>query len=121
METAQLPFEFMLNALRLTEGFEAQLFPDRTGLSWEVVEAPMRALLERGLLVSIPQGYRPSTLGMRFLNDVLVEFLPEMPEKSYVSTLSTPTPEAASGQAKPLYSQATGGRTENERITRQFS
>jgi len=89
----ELPFEFMLNALRLTGGFDAALFPSRTGLEWEVIAAPMRNALARGLLERTPTGYRPSTRGLRFLNDLLLEFLPETPKKSGGSTLSMATPE----------------------------
>ena len=114
----ELPFEFMLNALRLTGGFEANLFPARTGLAWQAIEAPLAAAQRRGLLECTRSRYRPSALGVRFLNDLLLEFLPEMPENSYASKQTTPTSREAFGQAKVLYSQASGGRYENEPITR---
>jgi len=91
----ELPFEFMLNALRLTDGFDAALFPSRTGLEWEVIAAPMQSALARGLLERTPAGYRPSTRGLRFLNDLLLEFLPETPKKSGGSMLSMATPEVS--------------------------
>jgi len=113
------PFEFMLNALRLSAGFEAQLFAARTGLPWQQVAPQLQSQERRGLLLRTASGYRPSPLGLRFLNDLLVEFLPEMPEKSYGSASFPPTPHAAPGQAERLYSQASGSRSENEQITRQ--
>ncbi|HYM29253.1 MAG TPA: radical SAM family heme chaperone HemW [Steroidobacteraceae bacterium] len=113
------PFEFMLNALRLTAGFEARLFTERTGLAWESIRAPLAAAEARGLLAATPSGCRPSSLGLRFLNDLLLEFLPEMPEKSYVSALSTPTAAGAAGHAPGRYSQALNGSSKNERITRE--
>jgi oxygen-independent coproporphyrinogen-3 oxidase len=70
-----LRFEFMMNALRLSAGFESGLFQERTGLSWEAVrdgigKAESRGLLERdGLIV------RPTPTGRRFLNDLLEIFL----------------------------------------------
>jgi len=73
---AELPFEFMMNALRLTEGFPAALFPARTGLSLTaalpaLVEAERRGLIERDAL-----HIRPTALGQRFLNELLQLFLP---------------------------------------------
>jgi putative oxygen-independent coproporphyrinogen III oxidase len=84
----ELPFEFMLNALRLTAGFELTAFEERTGLAAAVLAAPIGSLLERALLLRTPGGYRASLLGLRFLNDLLVEFLPETPEISDTSALS---------------------------------
>jgi oxygen-independent coproporphyrinogen-3 oxidase len=78
VESAQRPFEFMLNALRLTEGFDRALFEARTGLDWAtvapVVERAVAAgTLERG---GDPDRIRPTPLGLRFLNELLVDFLP---------------------------------------------
>ncbi|HEY0768612.1 MAG TPA: radical SAM family heme chaperone HemW [Steroidobacteraceae bacterium] len=84
----ELPFEFMLNALRLTGGFEAATFPERTGLDWQEIAAPMDTAIARGLLLPTATGYRPSALGLRFLNDVLLEFMPESPEMPGASALS---------------------------------
>jgi len=119
VSATERPFEFMLNALRLTAGFQPQLFAERTGLAWESIRTPLAAAEARGLLLCTPSGCRPSSLGLRFLNDLLLEFLPEMPEKSYVSVLSTPTSAAAAGHARGLYSQALNGSSKNERITRE--
>jgi oxygen-independent coproporphyrinogen-3 oxidase len=79
VDPAQLPFEFMLNALRLIEGADRALFESRTGLAWEGVEARVAALVRRGLLERDDPGpsFRPSVRGLAFLNDLLVEFLPE--------------------------------------------
>ncbi len=77
-----LPFEFMMNALRLVEGFEEDLFETRTGLTWSELSAPLKSLAERGLLESIPgnaSGWRPTELGRHFLNDVIAAFLPTRP------------------------------------------
>ncbi len=72
-----LPFEFMLNALRLADGFEAALFCSRTGLAWETVRPIVEQLIGRGLMVREGHCYRPSPLGFCFLNDLLMAFLPE--------------------------------------------
>ena len=78
----QLPFEFMLNALRLREGFEPSLFSRRTGLGWDAVARPLEHLIARELIVPDGGRYRASPLGWRFLNDVLLEFLPEIPKSA---------------------------------------
>jgi len=89
----ELPFEFMLNALRLTAGFAKASFVARTGLAWETVAAPLRAALDAGLLVRTHEGYRPSARGLRFLNDLLLTFLPETSKNTGPSALSMATPE----------------------------
>jgi oxygen-independent coproporphyrinogen-3 oxidase len=72
-----LPFEFMMNALRLTGGFERSLFEARTGLSWDVVATTMRELERKGLVESSAARCTPTTSGTRFLNELLVRFLPD--------------------------------------------
>jgi oxygen-independent coproporphyrinogen-3 oxidase len=71
----ELPFEFMLNALRLNAGFTVDEYERRTGLSFDTVAPRMRYLEERGLLKSDTNGWRASERGFAFLNDVLTEFL----------------------------------------------
>ncbi len=71
----QLPFEFMLNALRLREGFEAALFTERTGLPMTVIDAPLREAQSRGLLQADWQRVRPTPLGFDFLSDLQALFL----------------------------------------------
>ena len=73
---AELPFEFMLNALRLTEGFPLALFPARTGMAPTAIERQLAALQARGLLRVTDDRVVPSALGRRFLNDVQASFLP---------------------------------------------
>lgn len=73
----ELPFEFMLNALRLTDGFTDQLFAERTGLAPAAV-APRLALLARdGLIERKGSAARPTPRGLLFLNELQAEFLPE--------------------------------------------
>jgi putative oxygen-independent coproporphyrinogen III oxidase len=73
---AELPFEFMLNALRLVEGFPTALFQERTGLPLHVVENRLRDAEQRGLLERDWQRIRPSARGQRFVNELLQLFLP---------------------------------------------
>jgi len=72
---ADLPFEFMLNALRLNEGFTVRDFRRRTGLEMASVERQAAEGEARGLLVRRADGWHPSELGRRFLNDLQVSFL----------------------------------------------
>jgi putative oxygen-independent coproporphyrinogen III oxidase len=78
----QLPFEFMLNALRLVEGFDIALFPERTGLAWEVVAAAVDRLAARGLLLRQEARLKPSPMGLQFLNDVLLSFVTDQRRQS---------------------------------------
>jgi oxygen-independent coproporphyrinogen-3 oxidase len=71
----QLPFEFMLNALRLNEGFSRECFEERTGLSLESVRGRLAAAEEAGLIEPSGPTWRPTTLGRRFLNDLQGAFL----------------------------------------------
>jgi putative oxygen-independent coproporphyrinogen III oxidase len=70
-----LVFEFMLNALRLNEGFSAADFEARTGLGVSSAEPRLRLAVGRGLLEEIPGGWRATELGGRFLNDLQASFL----------------------------------------------
>lgn len=72
-----LPFEFMLNALRLREGVEAGLFEARTGLSSAAIRPQLRRAIERGLLEDRIDRLQPTPLGRNFLNDLLALFLPD--------------------------------------------
>jgi putative oxygen-independent coproporphyrinogen III oxidase len=72
---ADLPFEYMLNALRLNEGFAIGDFEGRTGLPASAVEPKLRHALERGLVEATAGRWRPSALGGRFLNDLQAGFL----------------------------------------------
>ena len=73
----ELIFEFMLNVLRLNEGFDEALFESRTGLSARQLEAAAETASERGLIERFDSSrWRPTALGRRFLNDLQGEFLP---------------------------------------------
>lgn len=73
---AELPFEFMMNALRLKDGFEMRMFTDRTGLPWSVVASVVDQAVGRGWLRCESGRLEPTGRGFDFLNDVLALFLP---------------------------------------------
>jgi oxygen-independent coproporphyrinogen-3 oxidase len=73
---ADLPFEFMLNALRLNDGFSSDCYHARTGLPLKDLEEKLAKAEDRGLLKSVATGWRPTELGRRFLNDLQASFLP---------------------------------------------
>ena len=101
-----LPFEFMLNALRLTRGFALDEFVARTGLQASSIAAPLARLLGRGLLERTAEGYRPSRLGLRFLNDLLTDFLPESPEMPGAFALSIARAGGAQDRLRSLFTGA---------------
>jgi oxygen-independent coproporphyrinogen-3 oxidase len=72
----ELVFEFMMNALRLPDGFPVASFIERTGLQIAVAEKPLRKAEARGLIERDRKRIRPTDLGQRFLNDLLQLFLP---------------------------------------------
>ena len=72
---ADLPFEFMLNALRLNEGFTVEDYRRRTGLELDSVAERLAKAEERGLLANRGDGWRATELGRRFLNDLQASFL----------------------------------------------
>jgi oxygen-independent coproporphyrinogen-3 oxidase len=73
---AELPFEFMLNALRLVDGFDMTLFRERTGLPFSTIEKHLADVETRGLVSRDWKRIRPTARGRRFLNDLLEAFLP---------------------------------------------
>jgi oxygen-independent coproporphyrinogen-3 oxidase len=71
-----LPFEFMMNALRLNQGVDAKLFEERTGLPLIVCASVLERARTLGLLTSDTARLEPTLQGQRFLNDLLEMFLP---------------------------------------------
>ncbi len=74
---ADLPFEFMLNALRLKDGVALQDFMDRTGLPLSSIEPALREGEQRGLLLREAGRVAPTTRGLDFLSDLQSLFLPD--------------------------------------------
>jgi oxygen-independent coproporphyrinogen-3 oxidase len=73
---ADLAFEFMLNALRLPEGFALQDFTERTGLAPSALQASLAQAQAQGLLEVDLTHARPTARGFDFLNDLQALFLP---------------------------------------------
>jgi oxygen-independent coproporphyrinogen-3 oxidase len=71
----ELPFEFMLNSLRLSEGFTFADFERTTGLSSSAIEPTLTGLAARALMAEIGGRWRATELGFRFLNDLHAAFL----------------------------------------------
>ena len=71
----EVVFEFMLNALRLTEGVTLELFSARTGLPVSALEPVVTEAKNKKLLQDLPGWLRPTELGQRFLNDLIGMFL----------------------------------------------
>lgn len=74
---ADLPGEFMINALRLLDGFDPLLFEQRTALPLPVIEIALRQAEAAGLLERQIRRLAPSDSGRRFLNRLLEFFLPD--------------------------------------------
>ena len=86
---ADLPFEFMLNTLRLVDGFEIETFASRTGLEWHVIASKVENLVRRNLLHVQGTRLLPTSLGLQFLNDLLLSFLAQTPKTTGAFGLST--------------------------------
>lgn len=71
----EIGFEFMLNALRLNQGFAVNLFHERTGILLNDLEKPLTLAEAKGLIERDHQTIRPTPLGRRFLNDLQTLFL----------------------------------------------
>jgi putative oxygen-independent coproporphyrinogen III oxidase len=77
IEKAELPFEFMLNLLRLTDGFPLALFTERTGQPQSRIFAEIERACAEGLLERDLHWVKPTLKGQRFLNVLMERFLPE--------------------------------------------
>ncbi len=75
VSAAELPFEYMLNALRLVDGVPSEDFTARTGLMPETIARALTAGRQRGWLMDDPQKLHTTPLGQRFLNDVIASFM----------------------------------------------
>ncbi|HEY3431550.1 MAG TPA: radical SAM family heme chaperone HemW [Rhodocyclaceae bacterium] len=71
----ELPFEFMMNALRLNDGFAPPLFVERTGLPLAIVQARLLQARDEGLLLTSEERIAPTEQGRRYLNRLLQMFL----------------------------------------------
>ena len=71
----ELPFEFMMNALRLIDGFDPSLFEARTTVPLFAIERELRQAEADGLIERSPQRIAPTLRGQRYLNELLRRFL----------------------------------------------
>lgn len=71
----ELIFEFMLNALRLTQGVSTELFTERTGLPVSILEPTLTLAKNKNLLINDPSRLCATEMGQRYLNDVIELFL----------------------------------------------
>lgn len=72
---SEMGFEFMLNAMRLSNGVDVNLFAERTGMALNAIESALNAAEARGLLYRDHKTIKPTELGQRFLNDLQQMFL----------------------------------------------
>jgi oxygen-independent coproporphyrinogen-3 oxidase len=72
-----LALEFMMNALRLREGFDSRLFQEHTGMPLAVAARPLERAQELGLLEWQPLRIVPTERGRNYLNELLQLFMPE--------------------------------------------
>lgn len=71
----EIPFEFMLNALRLTKGVPSEYFEERTGLGMSSISSKLKLATDKGLLEANPAILAPTALGLQYLNDLQEIFL----------------------------------------------
>jgi putative oxygen-independent coproporphyrinogen III oxidase len=93
---AEIGFEFMLNALRLTDGVPVALFAERTGFPLAIVGKELDAAERRGLIVRDHERIGPTPLGRRFLNDLQAMFLPQKSRRAPDAALA-PLPVQGEG------------------------
>jgi len=77
VKPADRAFEFMLNALRLSDGFSQQLFSERTGLEYSYIETRVSELADMGLISIEGDLLSPTEQGRRYLNEMTERFLPD--------------------------------------------
>ena len=72
---SDLAFEFMMNHLRLIDGFSIQSFEDKTGLNISAIDKELKTAIDKKLITMNHEMIKPTLLGQRFLNDLLSIFL----------------------------------------------
>lgn len=72
-----LPFEFMMNALRLADGVSTQIFEERTGLLVSTIDNELLPLQHQGFMVFRPDVLAPTKMGFRYVNHLVRAFLTE--------------------------------------------
>ncbi len=97
---AELPFEFMLNALRLVDGFPLALFEERTGLPLTVIARELADAERRGLIERDLQRVRPTERGRLFLNELLALFVGESTDRGSRVRVAGPATRISSAAGK---------------------
>jgi putative oxygen-independent coproporphyrinogen III oxidase len=77
VQAAELPLEFMMNALRLTAGVPTDYYTARTGQDIGIIKPALANLQSRGLLANSSTRLQPSEKGLNYLNEILVSFVPD--------------------------------------------
>lgn len=72
---SELPLEFMMNALRLSDGCPAEMFAERTGLPLVTIAGKLQLLQQQGLLLNSELKIRPTAAGLQYLNELLLHFM----------------------------------------------
>ena len=67
----ELPFEFLMNALRLTHGFTKETYSERTGLSLDDIKSKLHPSFQQDLLYEDHEILKPTAKGVLFLNEIL--------------------------------------------------
>lgn len=75
VSTQQIPFEFMMNALRLNDGFELETFTDRSGLSVKTIQPLLDQHESQGLIKPSSSRIVPTTFGHNMVNNMLEDYL----------------------------------------------
>ena len=75
LDKDDVPFEYMLNVLRLTDGVPSHQFKERTGQEIAAINSMMEQAFKKGLLDEDPRFIKPSALGLQYLNDLQILFL----------------------------------------------
>lgn len=88
LENADLVFEFMLNSLRLSNGFETRLFTENTGLSLSEILPTLQIARDKGLIDFNASRICPSERGFQYLNDLQALFLDHKPPKNQAFFIS---------------------------------
>jgi oxygen-independent coproporphyrinogen-3 oxidase len=87
----ELAFEYMLNVLRLAEGFTLAEFERATGQPASIVRGQLDAQAARGLIEASEGRFRPTVTGFRFLNELIAAFLPDEKPRPGLGELYTAT------------------------------
>jgi putative oxygen-independent coproporphyrinogen III oxidase len=101
----ELPFEYFLNVLRLTDGFHPSAFEARTGLSFERVLPTLQSARSKGLMACDADHWRPTPQGLNFLNDLQSMFLAQLSDTVNQSCKTSSSTQSGSETDARVYTQ----------------